>query len=167
MVLLSYQENSASSSSGCQDHPMYRVACPVWKQEYGCTGVRRRTWHDSINSLCPKTCGLCGNVNSILSLPCILGSVFLQCSAMCPTKSCNCFQSALCERFSVILKESQILTSLTQPQVMVYYKHGCHLPYLPSVIYFPFAGVSCSDTSNFQGGNLLFKIYIAIQSLVV
>ena len=78
-------------TSGCQDHTMYRVVCPVWKQEYGCSGVRRRTWPDSINSLCPKTCGLCGNINNILSLPSERWrDVELQIqffySAVCPTK---------------------------------------------------------------------------------
>ena len=42
---------------------MYRVACPRWKLEFGCSDVRRPNWPDSINSLCSKTCGLCGNTN--------------------------------------------------------------------------------------------------------
>ena len=38
-------------------------------------------------------------------------------------------------------------------------KSGFHLPHPTSVIYYKFAGVSCSDTSNYKGGNLLYSNY--------
>ena len=53
-------------TSGCRDEPMYRPYCPSWKQEFGCSYVTRPNWPESINSLCQKTCGLCGIVNNIM-----------------------------------------------------------------------------------------------------
>ena len=38
-------------------------------------------------------------------------------------------------------------------------KFSFHLPHPTSVIYYEFAGVSCSDTSNYKGGNLLYANY--------
>ena len=34
--------------------------CPGWKREHGCSDEYREGWSDTINSLCPRTCGLCG-----------------------------------------------------------------------------------------------------------
>ena len=34
--------------------------CPNWKREHGCSDEYREGWSDTINSLCPRTCGLCG-----------------------------------------------------------------------------------------------------------
>ena len=47
------------------------------------------------------------------------------------------------------------------------YIEGIHMRKVDFCKYLPFAGVPCSDTSNFQGGNLLFKFYLSIQPLVV
>ena len=34
--------------------------CPVYRQAWGCSDEYRPNWPDTINNLCPKTCGLCG-----------------------------------------------------------------------------------------------------------
>ena len=49
-------------SSDCHDVPAYQLKCPGWKVKHGCSDVRIPGWSDSINSLCPKTCGICGNI---------------------------------------------------------------------------------------------------------
>ena len=39
--------------------------CPDWKREHGCSDERRDGWSDTINSLCPRTCGLCGERHNL------------------------------------------------------------------------------------------------------
>ena len=56
-------DGTLTLSSDCQDVPLYQQYCARWKQDYGCSDVKRIGWYVSINSLCRKTCGLCGNVN--------------------------------------------------------------------------------------------------------
>ena len=56
------------SSSDCHDVPAYQLKCPDWKVKHDCSDKRIPGWSDSINSLCPKTCGLCGNIIIFSSL---------------------------------------------------------------------------------------------------
>ena len=56
-------DETLTLSSDCQDVPLYRQYCRGWKHQFGCSDVVRPDWYVSINSLCRKTCGLCGNVN--------------------------------------------------------------------------------------------------------
>ena len=68
VVLLCWNKISASvftSSLDCHDNPDHRRKCPLWKQKYGCSDDKMTGWFDSINNICPETCGQCGNTISI------------------------------------------------------------------------------------------------------
>ena len=39
--------------------------CPIYKKAYGCSFVIRPDFRDSINNLCPMTCGLCGAMHHV------------------------------------------------------------------------------------------------------
>ena len=49
----------------CYDVPAFVFMCPIWKALYGCLKWRILGWSDSISSLCPVTCGLCGAMYSV------------------------------------------------------------------------------------------------------
>ena len=76
------QTNMNRSFADCQDVETYRESkklftthicctyllldCPDWKINPGCSSVRRPGWSDSVNSLCPRTCGCMWIVNIYL-----------------------------------------------------------------------------------------------------
>ena len=39
--------------------------CPIYKKAYGCSFAIRPDFRDSINNLCPMTCGLCGAMRNV------------------------------------------------------------------------------------------------------
>ena len=48
----------------CRDR--YPVWCPIWGRELGCSDeYHPNFWPDTINKVCPKTCGLCGTVGNV------------------------------------------------------------------------------------------------------
>ena len=47
----------------CKDR--FDYWCPIYKKIYGCSFVIRPDFRDSINNLCPMTCGLCGAMHHV------------------------------------------------------------------------------------------------------
>ena len=54
---------SKSKLLDCRDR--YLVWCPAIRLELGCSDELRPNWPGTVNSLCPKTCGLCSTASNV------------------------------------------------------------------------------------------------------